>query len=51
MTLYRTLVALIKNGRTDGLREKIDVLYAVGSLTTEQYNELIAMLDADNETA
>lgn len=44
MVLYNIIKRLITLGRTDGLREKIDVLYAVGSLTTEQYNELIGML-------
>ena len=44
MVLYNTIKRLITLGRTDGLREKIDVLYAAGSLTTEQYNELTGTL-------
>ncbi len=42
--LYRTLKRLIERGRTEGLEEKIDVFYAAGKLTEEQYNELIEML-------
>ena len=42
--LYRTLKRLIELGRTEGLEEKIDVFYAAGKLTEEQYNELIEML-------
>lgn len=43
--LYRTIKRLIALGRTDGLREKMDVFYAAGSLTGDQYNELSAMLE------
>lgn len=46
MKLYRTLVALIKKGRTDGLAEKIDIFYAVSKLTSDQYSELSDMLSA-----
>lgn len=42
--LYRTLVALIRKGRTEGLAEKIDIFYAVGKITDEQYMELTDML-------
>ena len=42
--LYRTLKRMIERGQTDGLEEKIDVFYAAGKLTEEEYNELIAML-------
>lgn len=45
MVLYNTIKRLITIGRTEGLREKIDVLYAAGSLTTDQYNELVGMLN------
>lgn len=43
--LYRTLKRLIELGRTDGLREKIDIFLATGSLTVEERNELIVLLD------
>lgn len=40
--LYRTLLKLKKrNGLTDDLKNKIDVLFAVGRITEEQYNELM----------
>ncbi len=42
--LYRTLVALIRKGRTEGLAEKIDIFYAAGKITDEQYMELVDML-------
>ena len=39
--LYRTLLKLKKrNGLTDDLKNKIDVFFAVGRITEEQYNEL-----------
>lgn len=42
--LFIALKALITQGQTEGLREKIDVFYAYGRLTAEEYNELVAML-------
>ena len=40
--LYRTLLKLkAKNGLTDDLKNKIDVFFAVGRITEEQYNELM----------
>lgn len=40
--LYKTLLKL-KNlkGLTDDLKTKIDVFFAVGRITEEQYNELM----------
>lgn len=40
--LYKTLLTL-KNlkGLTDDLKTKIDVFFAVGRITEEQYNELM----------
>ena len=40
--LYKTLLTL-KNlkGLTDNLKTKIDVFFAVGRITEEQYNELM----------
>ena len=38
--LYRTLKRLINLGKTEGLEERIDVFFAVGKLTEEEYNEL-----------
>ena len=44
--LYNLAMSLIEKGRTEGLREKIGVLFLTGSLTEEQHNNLIAALDA-----
>lgn len=42
--LYRTLMRMIERGQTEGLEEKIDIFYAAGKLTDEEYTQLIAML-------
>lgn len=42
--LYRTIKRLIERGLTDGLEEKIDIFFAVGKLTEDEYAELIGML-------
>ena len=40
--LYRTLLKLKeRNGLTDDLKNKINVFFAVGRITEEQYNELM----------
>lgn len=40
--LFKTLKKLKeRNGLTDDLKTKIDVFYAVGRITEEQYNELM----------
>lgn len=44
--LYRTLKRMIERGQTEGLAVKVDVFYAVGKLTDEQYTELTALLSA-----
>lgn len=46
--LYRMLKRLIELGKTEGLEEQIDVFFAAGKITEEQYNELIELLK--NET-
>ena len=46
--LYRMLKRLIELGKTEGLEERIDVFFAAGQITEEQYNELIELLK--NET-
>ena len=43
--LYRTLKRMIERKNTDGLSEKIDVFYAYGKLTKEEYAELTEMLN------
>lgn len=42
--LYRVLKRLIELGKTEGLEERIDVFFAAGKITEDQYNELIEML-------
>lgn len=42
--LYSVLERMIARGAVDGLREKVDMFYAVGSLTEEQYQTLIGKL-------
>ncbi len=43
-TLARVLKNMILKGKTEGLEEKIDVFYAAGKLTDEEYNEVIDLL-------
>ena len=45
--LFNTLKALISKGKTEGILEKIDIFYAVGKLTQEEYEGLISMLGAE----
>lgn len=42
--LYQVISRLIDRGAVDGLREKIDVFYAVGRLTDEEYQTLVVRL-------
>lgn len=35
---------MIGKGRTEGLAEKLDIFFAVGKLTEDQYNTLTEML-------
>lgn len=42
--LYRVLKRLIKKGQTAGLAEKLDVFFACGKITEEQYSELTSKL-------
>lgn len=40
--LYRALLKLKeRNGLTDELKNKIDIFFATGRITDEQYNELM----------
>lgn len=43
-TLFKVLKRMIEKGQTEGIEEKIDVFYAAGKLTDEEYNMLIDML-------
>ncbi len=42
--LYRTLKRMIERNQTEGMQEKLDIFYAAGRITAEQYNELVGML-------
>lgn len=43
-TLARVLKNMIEKGKTEGIEEKIDVFYAAGKLTDDEYEMLISML-------
>jgi len=43
--LYLVLLKMIKKGSVDGLAEKIDIFFAAGKITEEQYAELSSMLE------
>ena len=47
MMLYRVLLSLIQKGLTEGLEEKIDIFFAAGKLTGDQYSELIQLLEQE----
>lgn len=44
MLLYRTIARMIERNQTDGLEEKIDIFFAAGKLSEEEYQKLIDML-------
>ncbi len=44
--LYNVLTRMIARGQVEGLAEKVDVFYAVGRLTQEQYQTITALLEA-----
>ncbi len=43
--LYRTLKRIIERGQTAGIESKLDIFFAAGKLTEEEYQELIKMLN------
>lgn len=48
--LYKTLKKLKeRNGLTDDLKNKIDVFFAVGRITEDQYNELMDIKAEETE--
>lgn len=47
--LYRTLLALIERGLTEGLSDKIDIFFAVGKLTETEYQTLVMKLQGQQE--
>ena len=44
--LYRTLKRMIERGNIAGMAEKLDIFFAADKLTVDEYQELIAMLEA-----
>lgn len=48
-TLAKVLEAMIKKGKTEGLEDKIDVFYASGKLTKEEYDYLMSLLTPSND--
>ena len=47
--LYRVLQRQIERGAVEGLEAKIDIFFAAGKLTTDEYNSLIAMITGGDE--
>ena len=45
-SVFNLCKLLIQKGRTNGLQEKMDVYLAADRPTTEEYQELVAMLAA-----
>ena len=43
--LYRTLKRLIEMGNTEGIEDKIDIFFAAGKITKEEYDSLIEDLN------
>lgn len=46
---YKLCKKLIELGRTAGLADKLDVYFAVGRLTEEEYTDLMGMLNTNME--
>lgn len=44
--LYRTLKRMIERGQTQDLEGKMDIFFAAGKLTEEEYTELLGLLHA-----
>lgn len=44
--LYRTCKRMIEKGNIEGLAGKLDVFYAAGKLTDDEYKELTELLAA-----
>ena len=42
--LFKVLKRMIERGQTAGIEKKIDIFYAAGKLTDDEYTELMAML-------
>ncbi len=42
--LYRTLKRMIERGQVAGMESKLDIFFAAGKLTEDEYNGLLNML-------
>ena len=52
MILYRTCKRMIERSTTKGLEIKMDIFYAAGKLTDEEYQELTELLkEKESENA
>lgn len=47
--LKRTCKRMIERGSIEGLGNKLDVFYAAGKLTDDEYKELTAQLEAKQQ--
>ena len=47
-TLAKVIESMIKKRRTEGIAEKIDVFYASGKLTQEEYDYLVSLLGGES---
>lgn len=43
--LYKVLRRMIERGQTEGMAEKLDVFFAAGRVTKEQYEDLLNVLE------
>ena len=48
--VYNLCVRLIKNGKTKGLQEKLDVFLAMDRLSAEEFKKLVNMLNEKTQT-
>ena len=49
--LIQILTRMIERGNTVGLQDKLDIFYAVGRLTQDQYQELTNLLTERSQEA
>ena len=47
--LYRTCKRMIERGNLEGMSTKLDVFYAAGKLTDDEYQKLTAQLEAKQQ--
>lgn len=47
--LFRTIKRMIERGQTENIESKIDIFYAAGKLTDDEYTELLSMLKKKEE--